>query len=118
MGVTRTVIKEGSGRTPRSGEVVVAHYVGTLADGTRFDSSRDRNKPLTFMIGIGSVIKGWDEGILQMRLGEVARLQVTADYAYGAEPPSDKIPPNADLTFEVELLQAGDDKPAQGCVVL
>ena len=55
MGVTRTVLKEGSGRTPKSGEVVVAHYVGTLEDGSVFDSSRERNKELTFMIGIGSV---------------------------------------------------------------
>jgi len=118
MGVTRTVLKAGSGRTPTSGEVVVAHYVGTLADGTVFDSSRERNKELTFMIGIGSVIKGWDEGIMQMQLGELATLVCSADFAYGDGPPSDKIPAGAELTFEVELLQAGDDKAKGACAIM
>ena len=94
MGVTRTVIKAGRGRTPTSGEVVVAHYVGTLADGTVFDSSRERNKVLTFMIGIGSVIKGWDEGIMQMQLGELATLVCSANFgepllARPCQPPLD-----------------------------
>jgi FKBP-type peptidyl-prolyl cis-trans isomerase len=117
MGVTRTVIKAGSGRTPKPNEVVIAHYVGTLANGSVFDSSRTRNKPLTFMIGIGSVIKGWDEGIMQMQLGEVATLVCSADFAYGDESPSEKIPAGSELTFEVELLQAGDEKAKGGCMV-
>jgi FKBP-type peptidyl-prolyl cis-trans isomerase len=97
MGVVKTIIKEGSGRTPKSGEVVICEYVGTLKEGgDQFDSSRDRGKPLTFMIGIGSVIKGWDEGIMEMKLGEVATLEVSADYGYGADGAGDKIPPNAD----------------------
>ena len=111
MGVTRTVTIEGSGRTPRHGEVVKAHYTGRLAaTGEVFDSSHTRGKPLTFMIGIGSVIKGWDDGILQMKLGEHATLEVSSDYAYGEEgTPGGPIPPNADLIFDVELLAAGDD---------
>jgi FK506-binding protein 1 len=110
MGVTRTVLKPGKGRTPVKGEVVKVHYVCKLADAdqTVFDSSRERNKPLVFMIGIGSVIQGWDEGILEMQLGEVALLKVSADYGYGEEGMPPKIPPNSDLEFEVELLSAGD----------
>ena len=69
MGVTRTVVREGAGRTPNAGEVVKAHYTGRLKDsGHEFDSSRDRGKPLTFVIGIGSVIKGWDEALLDMKV--------------------------------------------------
>ena len=128
MGVTRTVLKPGKGRTPVKGEIVKAHYIGKLAaaadadaadaaDQKVFDSSRERNKPLTFLIGIGSVIQGWDEGILQMQLGEVALLKVSADYGYGEEGMPPKIPPNADLEFEVELLSAGDDEASSGCVI-
>lgn len=121
MGVTREIIKPGTGRKPKQGEMVVAHYVGTLAsDGTKFDSSRDRNKPLTFIIGIGSVIKGWDEGIIDMQLGETSRLTVSSDYGYGEEGSPPAIPTNADLVFEVELLQCGDNKASSGggCVIV
>jgi FK506-binding protein 1 len=117
MGVTRTILQPGKGRTPFKGELVKAHYIGKLsADQTVFDSSRDRNKPLAFMIGIGSVIQGWDEGILEMQLGEIALLKVSADYGYGPEGMPPVIPPNADLEFEVELLSAGDDEASSsGC---
>lgn len=119
MGVQKTIIKPGSGRTPKQGELVQAHYVGRFLDGKEFDSSRARNKPLTFMIGIGSVIKGWDEGILDMKLGEIAILKVTSDFGYGPEGMPPTIPPNADLEFEVELLSAGDDKAdSGGCVTM
>jgi FKBP-type peptidyl-prolyl cis-trans isomerase len=112
MGVEKTVIRAGSGRTPNHGEVVHAHYVGKLmSDGTEFDSSRARNKPLTFIIGIGSVIKGWDEGIMKMQIGEVATLKISSDYAYGEAGVPPTIPPKADLQFEVELLAVGDYKP-------
>ena len=132
MGVTRIVLKPGKGRTPVKGELVKAHYIGKLvkadanadantdaaaADQTVFDSSRDRNKPLAFMIGIGSVIQGWDEGIMEMQLGEVALLKVYADYGYGEEGMPPIIPPNADLEFEVELLSAGDDEASSGCII-
>mmetsp|Transcript_19391 Transcript_19391/g.26905 ORF Transcript_19391/g.26905 Transcript_19391/m.26905 type:complete len:126 (-) Transcript_19391:2543-2920(-) len=110
MAVEKTIMRTGKGRTPRSGEVVKAHYVGKLADGTVFDSSRDRNKPLTFVIGIGSVIKGWDEGMMDMQLGEIAILNISSDYGYGDDGMPPNIPPKSDLEFEVELLAAGDDE--------
>ena len=119
MGVDKTIIRAGTGRKPNHGEVVHAHYVGTLRDGSEFDSSRGRGKPLTFVIGIGSVIKGWDEGIMEMQVGELATLQISSDYAYGEKGAPPVIPPNADLQFEVELLAIGDYKPdkSSGCEI-
>ncbi len=79
---------------------------GTLAsNGEQFDSSHSRNRPFTFTIGVGQVIQGWDEGVMQMSLGEKAILRITSDYGYGARGAGGVIPPNADLVFEVELLQ-------------
>jgi len=84
------------------------HYTGTLvSDGTKFDSSVDKGRPFVFKIGIGMVIKGWDEGVMQMSLGEKAVLTITSDYGYGPAGAGGVIPPNADLRFEVELLQVG-----------
>lgn len=78
---------------------------GTLAsNGNKFDASRDRGRPFQFKIGVGQVIKGWDEGVAQMSLGEKAMLRITSDYGYGARGAGGVIPPNADLNFEVELL--------------
>jgi FKBP-type peptidyl-prolyl cis-trans isomerase len=115
MGVEKTILRPGSGRMPKHGEMVQAHYVGRFpGTGSEFDNSRTRNKPLTFLIGIGSVIKGWDEGIMAMQLGEVALLKVSCDYGYGEEGLPPMVPPNQDLEFEVELLQAGDDKAESG----
>ncbi|KAF9923476.1 FK506 binding protein proline rotamase rapamycin-binding protein [Linnemannia zychae] len=106
MGVTKTVISPGNGTDfPKTGDTVVMHYVGTLADNSKFDSSRDRNKPFTTQIGVGRVIKGWDEAVPQMSVGEKAVLQISPDYGYGARGYPPVIPPNSDLTFEVELLQ-------------
>lgn len=121
MGVEKTVLTPGSGRKPKQGEMVIAHYVGRFPDsGKEFDNSRTRDKPLTFIIGIGSVIKAWDEGIMDMQLGEVAVLKVTSDYGYGAEGLPPMVPPNSDLEFEVELLQAGEDKASSGsqCAIM
>ena len=85
------------------------HYHGTLAaNGAKFDASRDRNRPFQFTIGIGQVIKGWDEGVAQMSLGEKAMLRITSDYGYGPRGAGGVIPPNADLNFEVELLGIND----------
>ena len=119
MGVVRTMQKHGNGRTPCVGEEVTVHYVGTLAAdtqfkkaGTQFDSSRERKKPLVFVIGIGAVIKGWDEGIMEMSLGEVATLRITSDYGYGEKGMPPVIPPNAELSFEVELLGIGKERAA------
>jgi len=105
MGVTVETIKQGDGKTfPKSGQNVVVHYTGTLTNGKKFDSSKDRGKPFKFCIGQGQVIKGWDEGVAQMSLGQVAKLTCTPDYGYGAAGAGNVIPPNATLIFEVELL--------------
>jgi len=78
---------------------------GTLAsNGNKFDASRDRGRPFSFTIGVGQVIKGWDEGVMTMSVGEKAILHITSDYGYGRQGAGGVIPPNADLDFEVELL--------------
>ncbi|OBZ68754.1 hypothetical protein A0H81_11309 [Grifola frondosa] len=106
MGVTVEVISPGDGKNfPRKGDRITIHYVGTLPDGRKFDSSRDRGIPFETEIGVGKVIKGWDEGVPQLSLGEKAVLIATADYAYGARGFPPVIPPNATLKFEVELLK-------------
>jgi peptidylprolyl isomerase len=91
----------GTGESPRSGENVTVHYAGTLENGKQFDS--DRGRPYPFRIGTGTVIKGWDEGILTMKVGGKRKLIVPPDLAYGAQG-RPGIPPNATLNFEVELL--------------
>merc|ERR1719387_540332 len=107
FGVTREVIKAGDGKNfPKKGDTVTMHYTGTLtANGKKFDSSLDRGQPFVTKIGVGQVIKGWDEGVPQMSLGEKAVLKMTPDYGYGSQGAGGVIPPNADLTFEVELLK-------------
>lgn len=80
------------------------HYVGTLENGKKFDSSRDRGRPFQTQIGVGRVIRGWDEGVPQMSLGEKAVFTISGDYGYGAQGYPGLIPPNATLIFEVELL--------------
>ena len=94
---------EGTGASPKQGQSVTVHYTGTLQDGTKFDSSVDRGQPYTFKIGTGVVIQGWDEGVLTMKVGGKRRLIVPANLAYGAAG-RPGIPPNAPLTFEIELL--------------
>ena len=97
-------IKIGTGASPKQGKTVSVHYVGTLTDGTKFDSSRDRNEPFSFAIGTGQVIKGWDEGVMGMKIGGVRRLMIPGNLAYGPEGRPPTIPPNATLNFDVELL--------------
>ncbi|KAJ7058664.1 hypothetical protein C8F01DRAFT_1146874 [Mycena amicta] len=106
MGVTIETTQEGD-RTnyPKKGDTVSIHYVGTLADGTKFDSSRDRGEPFQTQIGVGKVIKGWDEGVPQLSLGTKAVLTVTPDYGYGSRGFPPVIPANATLKFAVELLK-------------
>ncbi|KAJ2915671.1 hypothetical protein MD484_g4766, partial [Candolleomyces efflorescens] len=106
MGVTVEILAPGDGRTrPQPGDRVTIHYVGTLVDGTKFDSSRDRADPFVTEIGRGKVIRGWDEGVPQLSLGEKAVLTVTPDFGYGPRGFPPVIPPNATLRFEVELLK-------------
>eukprot|EP00941_MAST-03F_sp_MAST-3F-sp1_P005628 g5628.t1 len=112
-GVMKHVFKEGdpSSETPPAGNQVVAHYTGTLeSDGSKFDSSRDRNSPFKFVIGQGQVIKGWDLGFATMKVGERANLIIKSDYGYGDNGSPPKIPGKATLVFDVELLSFAPKK--------
>lgn len=105
-GLDALVTKEGKGTAAAAGKTVSVHYVGTLLDGTKFDSSRDRGQPFSFPLGAGRVIQGWDKGVAGMKIGEVRELTIAPDLAYGARgTPGGPIPPNATLKFEVELLE-------------
>jgi FKBP-type peptidyl-prolyl cis-trans isomerase len=98
-------IKEGTGAAAAKGDTVDVHYTGWLKDGKKFDSSKDRGKPFSFSLGAGQVIKGWDEGVQGMKVGGVRKLIIPPDLGYGARGAGGVIPPNAELTFEVELLK-------------
>lgn len=94
----------GSGASPKAGQNVTVHYTGTLENGTKFESSYETGRPLTFPIGTGRVIRGWDEGVMSMKVGGKRKLIVPSNLGYGAPGNPPKIPPNATLIFEVELL--------------
>jgi FKBP-type peptidyl-prolyl cis-trans isomerase FkpA len=94
----------GTGAIAKTGDRVSVHYTGWLEDGTRFDSSRERQQPFQFVLGAGSVIRGWDEGVQGMRVGGRRRLLIPPELGYGAREVGGVIPANSTLVFEVELL--------------
>ena len=103
-GLIFLITKPGTGQQPKPGDTVAVHYTGTLTDGTKFDSSRDRGEPIEFPLGQGRVIKGWDEGIARMKVGEQAVLVIPPSIGYGARGAGGVIPPDATLIFIVELV--------------
>ena len=97
-------LRAGDGAEAKAGNTVAVHYVGTFPDGKKFDSSRDRGSPFTFKLGAGNVIKGWDQGVAGMRVGQLRKLTVPSHLAYGDRGFPPVIPAGATLVFEVELL--------------
>jgi len=104
QGVQIEILKEGTGAIAKKGDTVSVHYVGVLENGTKFDSSVDRGTPFEFSLGAGRVIPGWDIGVEGMKVGEVRKLTVPSELAYGSGGAGNAIPPNATLIFEVQLL--------------
>ena len=98
-------LKVGTGAEAKAGQQVTVHYVGTLTNGTKFDSSRDRGEGFGFKLGAGQVIKGWDQGVAGMKIGGLRKLTIPPELAYGAGGYPPVIPPNSTLVFEVELLE-------------
>lgn len=101
------VLTEGTGPQPKAGQKVTVHYTGWLTNGSKFDSSKDRGEPFTFVLGKGQVIKGWDQGVAAMKLGSTVKLTIPHELGYGAHGAGGIIPPYATLVFEVELLKIG-----------
>lgn len=109
-GLKYIVVKKGKGKKSEQGKMAEVHYTGWLTDGKKFDSSRDRNETFEFNLGTGQVIKGWDEGVALMRVGDQYRLIIPPDLGYGEKGAGDIIPPNATLIFDVELIDVHKPK--------
>ncbi|XP_022257869.1 peptidyl-prolyl cis-trans isomerase FKBP2-like isoform X2 [Limulus polyphemus] len=109
MGVIKK--PEKCDRSSRTGDILSVHYRGSLDDGTEFDSSYDQKEPFQFQLGTGQVIKGWDQGLISMCVGEQRRLTIPPHFGYGDSGAGERIPPNATLIFEVELLEIKDGPP-------
>ena len=103
-GLTYLITKKGTGPQPKKGETVVLHYTGTLTNGVKFDSSRDGNQPFAFKLGAGQVIKGYDEGVAKLRVGDQAILVIPSKLAYGSKGAGDVIPPDSPLIFIIEVV--------------
>ena len=103
-GLTYLITKKGMGRQPKNGETVIVHYTGMLTNGVKFDSSLDRNEPFEFKLGVGQVIRGWDEGFSNLRVGDHAILLIPAALGYGSRGAGGVIPPDSKLIFVVELV--------------
>ena len=109
-GLTYLITKKGTGRQLKAGDTVVLNYTGTLTNGTKFDSSYDRNEPLAFKLGAGKVIKGYDEGLAKLRIGDHAILVIPGNLAYGPRGVPNVIPPNATLIFIIEVVDVKEDR--------
>jgi len=103
-GLTYLITKKGTGRQLKAGDTVILNYTGTLTNGVKFDSSHDRNEPLVFKLGAGRVIKGWDEGVAKLHVGDHAILVIPGKLAYGPRGISNVIPPDATLLFVIEVV--------------
>lgn len=104
QGMKIEILQEGAGAEAKNGDIILAHYIGTLESGVKFDSSIDRGTPFSFELGAGRVIKGWDLGILGMKVGEKRKLTIPPELAYGSNAVGGVIPANSTLIFEVELM--------------
>jgi FKBP-type peptidyl-prolyl cis-trans isomerase len=107
-GLKYSILKSGKGAVAKQGQTVFVHYTGTLTSGKKFDSSRDRGQPFSFILGQGQVIQGWDEALSTMKVGDRRKLTIPPKLAYGADGAGGVIPPNATLIFDVELLKIGE----------
>ena len=104
-GIKYWILKEGTGESPSMGQTVAVHYTGWLANGTKFDSSVDKGRLFVFPVGIKKVIRGWDESVLAMKVGEKRQIRVPPELGYGEKGAGGVIPPGATLTFDVELVE-------------